>query len=96
MSKFSLLLSKIVTTALGETELLIYISKTKNSHLPNGQKGNRNNKLTYILVRCTVNAQSLLSQNESDHKCTVRCTVSVQSKPRQGIDAASLGWCLVT
>ena len=54
MSKFSLLLSKIVTTALGQTEFLIYISKTKNSHLPNGQEGHRNSKLTDILVRCTV------------------------------------------
>ena len=71
MSKFSLLLSKIVTAALGQAELLIYISKTKNSHLPNGQEGHRNSKLTDIIVRCTVNAQSLLSQNESDHICIV-------------------------
>ena len=61
MSKFSLLLlSKIVTAALGQTELLIYISKTKKFPPANGQEEHRNSKLTDILVRCTV-AQSMHS-----------------------------------
>ena len=71
MSKFSLLLSKIVTAALGQTELLIYISKTKNSHLPNGQEGHKNSKLRDILVRCTVDAQSMHSNAQLHSQCTV-------------------------
>jgi spore coat protein CotF len=60
-----------VTSALDQTELLIYISKTKNSHLPNDQGAIVQNLITKVhshaqscTVKCTVPA-------ESDHKCTV-------------------------